>query len=159
MICTNAPLHRARRGFTLPEMLAVLVIMGIMAAMAGPRLARWVQTISQRSAANQLVADLGRARALAAREGRTVSLRLVNSTTYRVTIDRADGTADSQVKQVDLSQMNRATTFVTAAGSRISFDSRGLYRADSGTRELVVQRGTLRDTVRVTSVGRPSRAR
>lgn len=159
MICMNASRNRARRGFTLPEMLMVVVIMGIMAAMAGPRLVRWVQTTSQRSAANQLVADLGRARALAAREGRTVSLRLVSTTTYQLTIDTPAGAAETQIKQVDLSRTNRATTFVTPVGSRIAFDSRGLYRADSGTNELVVQRGTLRDTVRVTQVGRPSRAR
>jgi prepilin-type N-terminal cleavage/methylation domain-containing protein len=158
MICIFAPRVAARRGFTLPEMLMVLVIMGIMAAMAGPRLARWIQSISQRSVANQLVADLGRARAMAAREGRTVSLRIVDAKTYRVTIDTS-GVAWREIKRVDLSQMNRATTFVTDVGSRISFDSRGIYRANSGTSELVVQRGTQQDTVRVSQVGRPSRAR
>lgn len=159
MICTSAPPLRARRGFTLPEMLMVLVIMGIMAAMAGPRLARWVQTVSQRSVANQLVADLGRARALAAREGATVSVRVVSATTYQVTVDSASGTLIRQVKRVDLSRMNRDTRFASAVGSRIAFDSRGIYRVNSTTRELVVQRGSLSDTVRVTQVGRPSRAR
>lgn len=158
MICVLAPRAATRRGFTLPEMLMVLVIMGIMAAMAGPRLARWIQSISQRSVANQLVADLGRARAMAAREGRTVSLRIVNDRTYRVTVDTS-GVVARTVKTVDLSQMNRATTFLTPSGSRISFDSRGIYRANSGTSELVVKRGTQQDTVRVSQVGRPSRAR
>src|SRR5688572_19674615 len=114
MICSLAPRSSARRGFTLPEMLMVLVIMGIMAAMAGPRLSRWIQTISQRSVANQLVADLSRARALAAREGSSVSLRLVNATTYRLTIDDQQGNPILPIiKQVDVSQMNRATTFVS----------------------------------------------
>lgn len=136
----------------------VLVIMGIMAAMAGPRLARWIQVISQRSVANQLVADLGRARALAAREGRTVSVRVVNTTTYTVNLETTAGAVDRVIKTVDLTRWNRATTFATAANSRIAFDSRGLYRADSNVSQLIVQRGTLRDTVLVTQVGRPSRA-
>lgn len=137
----------------------VLVIMGIMAAMAGPRMARWIQTISQRSVANQLVADLGRARALAAREGATVSVRVLNTTTYQVTVDSASGTMIREVKRVNLTQMNRDTKFASPVGSRIAFDSRGIFRVNSSTRELVVQRGTLSDTVRVTPVGRPSRAR
>jgi Tfp pilus assembly protein FimT len=132
--------------------------MGLMAAMAGPRLARWVQVNSQRSAANQLVADLGRARAMAAREGRTVSVRVVNATTYTVNLETPAGAVDREIKRVDLSRTNRATTFSSAVNSRIAFDSRGLYRADSNVSQLVVQRGTLSDTVRVSQVGRPTRA-
>ena len=160
MICTLAPRPSARRGFTLPEMLMVLVIMGIMAAMAGPRLSRWIQTISQRSVANQLVADLSRARALAAREGSSVSLRLASATTYRLTIDDQAGDEVREIKEVDVSQMNRATTFVSEVGSRIAFDSRGIYRTDrSTTFALVVKRGSVTETIRVSQVGRPSRDR
>jgi type IV fimbrial biogenesis protein FimT len=159
MICMTSLRPPARRGFTLPEMLMVVVIMGIMAAMTIPRMVRWVQTVSQRSVSNQLVADLSRARALAAREGATVSLRLVNETTYRVTIDAPAGTVVREVKRVDLSQTNRATTFVGPLDARIAFDSRGLYRTDSSADQLVVRRGSLNDTVRVTRVGRPFRVR
>ncbi len=161
MICTHAPRSGGRRrGFTLPEMLVVVLIMGIMAAMAGPRLMRLMQVTSQRSAANQLVADLGRARATAAREGQTASVRVVSSTVYTVTLDTPAGASLRVLRRVDLSQLNAATTFTSAAGSRIAFDSRGIYRSDlsSGT-DFVVRRGTSSDTVRVTQVGRPYHVR
>lgn len=161
MICTRSPRPRGRRGgFTLPEMLVVLVVMGIMAAMAGPRLLRWVQVTSQRSVANQLVADLGRARAAAAREGQTASVRVVSPTVYTVTIDSTTGGAARVIRRVDLARVNAATTFASTVGSRISFDSRGIYRGDlSSTTSLVVRRGTSSDTVRVTQVGRPYHVR
>ena len=85
-------------------------------------------------------------------------MRLVNATTYQVTIDTPAGAVDRQVKRVDLSRTNRATTFASPPGSRIAFDSRGIYRLDSNTNQFIVQRGTLSDTIRVTQVGRPTRA-
>ena len=155
----RTPSLRSRRGFSLAEVMAVVVIMGIVAAMAGPAMARWIQTISQRSAANQLVADLSYARAFAAREGRTVSLRVVNPTTYQITVDAANGAVDRQLKRVDLSQMNRATTFSTGS-ARIAFDSRGLLRNNaSTTTQLTVVRGYVSETVTVSQVGRPQRER
>lgn len=156
----RTPSLRSRRGFSLAELMAVVVIMGIMAAMAGPKMTRWVQSISQRSAANQLVADLSYARAVAAREGQTVSLRVVTPTAYQVTVDQPNGGVARQIKRVELSQLNRATAFTTPVASRIAFDSRGLLRNNaSTTTELVVSRGLVTDTVRVTQVGRPQRAR
>lgn len=147
---------RRRRGFSLPELMAVVVIMGVIAAMAAPRMTRWLHTISQGSASNQIVADLGWSRAFAAREGRSVSLRVVSPTTYAIVVDNSD----RELKRVDLSQLNTATRFDTGVGERVAFDSRGLYSSgNSTTTEFVVLRGALADTVRVTLVGRPYRAK
>lgn len=147
-----------RRGFTLAEMMAVVAIMGIIAAMAGPRMVRWVQTISQRSAANQIVSDLSLARQQAVREGQTVSFRVVDATTYRITVDSANGAVGREVKRVDLSQLNRDTRF-SASGIRIAFDSRGMLRSDGAdpSPSLTVVRGDVPATIQVTAVGRPYR--
>lgn len=151
--------RRGPRGFTLAELMVVIVLMGLIAAMAGPRMNRWIQTISQRSAGNQLVADLAWARSFAAREGQTVSLRVVNANTYTVTVDQPNGQVARQIKRVNLPQLNRGTGF-TVASARIAFDSRGVLRLqESTTDSLRLVRGPVQETVRVTPVGRPYRVR
>lgn len=147
----------ARRGFTLAELLVVVAVMGIMAAMAGPRLVRWTQVISQRGAANELIADLSLARTQAVRQGRTVSLRVTSDTTYQVTADDANGNAARVLKRVNLKRSYTSTRLSVGTG-RLSFDSRGMYRAGSTLSEVTVLRGTESKTIRVTAVGRIYRA-
>lgn len=149
--------HR-RRGFTLTELMVVITIMGLMAAMAGPRMVRWIQTIGQRGAFNQLVSDLALARIQAVRQGTTVSLRIIDNDTYRVTVDDANGAASRTLKQVDLGQMQAGASLSPATG-RVAFDSRGVLRPSpvSTTTEITVIRGPVSKRLRVTGVGRIER--
>lgn len=157
MICIPLP-QRAparRRGFTLVEMMTVVVIMGLMAAMAGPRMARWLQTLGSTGVTNEVVGDLMLARTQAVREGRTVSFRVVSSSEYTVTLDNPDGTVLRVVKRMNLSNMHRGTT-ISPAG-RIAFDSRGMLRTASTIGTLTVTRGHASDVITVTGVGRIKR--
>ncbi len=144
-----------RRGFTLTELLVVVVIMALMAAMAGPRMLRWVQTIGQRGAFNQLMSDLSLARIQAVRQGTTVSLRIIDNDTYQVTVDNAAGGAARVLKTVDLQQTYRGTRLNPETG-RIAFDSRGVLRPNpvSTTTAITLTRGTISKRLRVTGVGR-----
>lgn len=134
-------------------MLAVLVLMGIMAAMAGPRLVNWARVVGQRGAVNELVADLSLARTQAVRQGQTVSLRVTSDTRYSVTVDDAAGNAARTLKQVNLASSYKGARLTRAAG-RVSFDSRGMYRANSNFADLGVRQGTTTRTVRISVVGR-----
>lgn len=144
-----------RLGFSLTELMVVVVIMGLMAAMAGPRMLRWVQTIGQRGAFNQLMSDLSLARIQAVRQGTTVSLRIIDNDTYQVTVDDNTGAAARVLKRVDLQQAYRGTTLNPTSG-RIAFDSRGVLRPNpvSTTTQVTLTRGSITKQLRVTGVGR-----
>ncbi len=153
MICIHPSRSPGRRGFTLPELLIVLVIMGIMASMAGPRLVNWAHTVGQRGALNELIADLSLARTQAVRQGQTVSLRVLDNKRYRVTVDNAAGVPVRTLKEVNYARTYTTTT-LTRTGGRVSFDSRGMYRASSTFSDLGVKKGTTIKTVRISGVGR-----
>ena len=151
---SGSALRGRRAGFTLTELLIVLIIASLIAAMAGPRFVRLLQVISSRGAATQVVADLGLARIQAVRNGQTASLRVLSGgAQYQVTVDAADGSVSRVLKQMDFSQTHRSTV-VTPTG-RYAFDSRGMFRSDVSIGDvLIVSRGPEADTISITVVGR-----
>ncbi|HEX2076148.1 MAG TPA: GspH/FimT family pseudopilin [Longimicrobium sp.] len=155
MTRTHTERTRRRGGFTLTELMMVVIIIGLMAAMAGPRMMRWVQTIGQRGATNQLAGDLAMARIQAVRQGATVSFRIDDADTYRVTVDDANGNVVRTLRTVNLQQVYRGATLDPASG-RIAFDSRGVVRPNpvSTVSQIVLTRGYVRKRVNISGVGR-----
>jgi prepilin-type N-terminal cleavage/methylation domain-containing protein len=63
-----------RAGFTLPELAAVIVIVGLLTAVAVPRLTGWNDRLATHRAAAEVVAFYGRARFAAIQRGTGVRL-------------------------------------------------------------------------------------
>ena len=145
---------RCRAGVTLAELIVVLVLMGVIASFAAPPMMRWIRTVSSRSAADQIAADLTLARIQAVRQGRTVSFRVLNASTYQVTLDDAAGNVVQTIKQVDVTG-DYPNTYLSPAAGRMAFDSRGLRRAAVSTVSTIqVRRGDRVRQIQVTDVGR-----
>ncbi|MGO8675895.1 MAG: Tfp pilus assembly protein FimT/FimU [Limisphaerales bacterium] len=70
-LSSPALVPRLRRGFTLIEMLTVIAIIGILAAVIGPSLGNFKPNVTA-AATQQLLADIGRARQLAISQHTTV---------------------------------------------------------------------------------------
>lgn len=143
---------RSRRGMTLLELLAVLGIIIVAAAIGGPKMYRWAHVAGQKGAANQVVADLALARIQAVRQGQTVSMRVESSTGYRITVDDANGAEVREIKDVNLASLYRQTSL--AQTGRIAFDSRGMLRPTSTITAVTINRGGVSRQITVTTVGR-----
>lgn len=157
MICAHH-IRRGRAGFTLIELLVVLLLMALVLSMVGPRFTAGIRYFTARSATSQVVADLSLARTQAVREGRTTSLRILNATQYRVTVDNPDGTELRAVKNVTLEGAARGVA-LGPVGTRIAFDSRGMRRtgAGLGAQVVITRQDAESDIVNVTIVGRVKR--
>ncbi|HEX6367991.1 MAG TPA: GspH/FimT family pseudopilin [Longimicrobium sp.] len=142
--------HRSG-GYTLVELLTVIVIAGIIASIAVPRMSNFIRHLSSRSAMSQVVSDLTLARTQAVREGRTVSFRVITAGSYQVTLDQGANPIRT-IKTVDISGSQKNVS-LSPTGTSISFDPRGMLRPGSAA-QLVVTRGGLTDSVSVSAVGR-----
>lgn len=89
----SLPFHSGRGGFTLIEMLIVVVVLSLLAAIALPRIGNQVARSKVRQAATVVMGDLEQAVALAARSRRPIVVRC--DCANRTLLLRDRGVADS----------------------------------------------------------------
>jgi type IV fimbrial biogenesis protein FimT len=96
------------RGFTLPEILTVIMIVGFLAVLAFPAMTKFLATQAVRAASYDLNADLVYARSEAIARGTTVTLQAVSNTDFKLgwtirenaggTVLRSQPARDSQIQ-------------------------------------------------------------
>jgi len=119
-----------QRGFTLLEVIIVMAIMGIVAAIGIPSFSDWREKQAVRSATQALLAHLKQARIKAVADNRSVSVKFT-STSY---IFDADTTTDSSCglcKNEVVSFGQFSNDFTVSPTTTRTFSSRGT--ANSGT--------------------------
>jgi type II secretion system protein H len=146
-------LHRAR-GFSLVELLLVLALIGVLAAIAAPSFTGWIRSIRASSAADRLAADLALARVIAVRDGWTTSLRIEGAGVYQITRDDVNGAPVDVLLETDLRDDYPGVN-VSPSGTRIAFDSRGILRSagDWDTTIIIYHNGGY-ERLTVSQVGR-----
>ena len=139
------------RGFTFVELMLVLIIMGLVAAIAVPRFSGLIQNYQLTNTARVVWLDLHRARMRAIKERRTmrVDFTATSYTIYRVRV--SPETQDTPVFSRNLSGAYRGTAFDTAYLASVSFGSTGT--ADSKT-VVIQQSPTRRKNFTISSTGR-----
>jgi prepilin-type N-terminal cleavage/methylation domain-containing protein len=146
---SRAP-NRRRGGFTLAEILIVLVIIGIALAMAVPRMQAALHQSSVQGALNNVASDVTLARLRAVRTATRTAL-VVNAagTGYVVVVDPA-GTPTT-FKTVSFATEYRGLT-LSPVSDTVAFDSRGLLVQGIGTIRATRQGRT--DSLTISGVGR-----
>ena len=141
----------ARMGHTLIEMLAVLTIIGVLAAMAAPNVRVARDQAIVRDAATEIVATLDAARSAALRRG---TLAVAAFDTVR---GEARVIAETDTLLVHQIGTELGVTLSASRDSVVYGPSGRGYGASNTT--LIVTRGGMADTVTVSRLGRVRRAR
>jgi prepilin-type N-terminal cleavage/methylation domain-containing protein len=146
---------RGAFGFSLIELLVVLVILGIMAAMVAPRFSRAIDHAAVDSVLRQLRNDIAYTRTTAVRSGVRYQIRYHHVdvggrpciTEYHI---RPQQQPDSPSRRVPVAGLARGVCLSTS-GNQITFDSRGLGTAG---RTFTAERGSIRKRLVMNRIGR-----
>jgi prepilin-type N-terminal cleavage/methylation domain-containing protein len=143
-------MSRSRFGYTLTEMLAVLVIFGVVTSLSIPRMHGISSRAGVSSARLQTAIYQTQAREAALQRGREA--RFVRTgNILKVTIDSA-GTQVLLVPAHNLQSEHKVT--VTSSRDTIKFDPRGFAIGTNAIEKFVTVRDGLRDSVCVTKMGK-----
>lgn len=148
------PSMPTRRGFTLTEMLIVIIIVGIITAVALPKLDSARTKAALRSAKQELAAYLATTRAAAIRRSQPAQFYTASNKIW-ATVAQPDGTRASLTGSVYLDRsLNVTITIGTAVGATdsIIFDPRGMATLTS-SKKFVLTRNSTKDSLCVSRLG------
>jgi prepilin-type N-terminal cleavage/methylation domain-containing protein len=125
-ISLRPTLSRREAGFSLVEMLIVLIVILIMSAIALPGILRYMRTYKVRGAAQQVASAIqtARSRAIMRNVQRGVVFTIVDRNTYRFVVEDPPVTAESEGPLLDLPTN---VQFVVAGATSMRFDQLGRW--------------------------------
>lgn len=147
------PHRHPSAGYSLLELLSVLVLLGLLSALAVPSLQAAVQRIRVRGVLHRVGADLYRARALAARSGREVVLRFDGDPAGCVrgwAIE--DPAAGRSLRVVELAREAPGVCVSVSGSATLRVNARGM--PNGAARKVRARLGSAADSLSVSLVGR-----
>ena len=133
---------RNRRGFTLAELVIVVLVIGIMTAVAAPKYADSLARFRVKAAAKRIAADLNYSRSQAKATGVSKNIQFSVGANNYILTGLEDLNHPGQSYQVNLSDTGHPASLSSAdfgsGGTMVTFDFRG--RPDNGG-TVVVQSG------------------
>ena len=152
---------RPRSGFSLIEMLIVVVLLGLVGIIAFPRMSSALVRSDLRSARTTMVNMVASARAASAQTNRLTWIKFEGNKALvlaRPRVIAAGGAALSPSDTVgsvrDLSQQYGVTVTFTAGGDSIQFDPRGFGTEFGATNTVTLTRGSYSSVITIDGLGR-----
>lgn len=148
-------------GYSLIELLTVLVLIAVLTSMAGPAMGRYVQQNKTRRALDLIAMDLSYARLVAVERSQRTWLRVQPNGNYTVDTLATNGIDPVPVKRVNLSNDIIGLTVVPGSATQFEFSSRGMvvnYGSETSGGVLKLTAGVARDSLFVSPSGRVYRA-
>lgn len=139
------------RGFTLIEVVIVIVLIGAMAGFAFPRLGGAMAKQSVRSARGAVVAMFAKARATAIQRGAATSLIIKNDTLFVQSVHPVTGAVQRVGNFEDLAA--RYGVDIQPNNDTCLYDPRGIA-LEAGNLVVTVTKGAFTETIVVNAVGR-----
>ena len=136
-----------QKGFTLIEIIMVMVIMGIVMMMALPKYGNMNDRNQMRSAKDGLAARISAARAAAVASGKPSTFAVIGDT-MRVTLTSNGVTT---TKGADVNLYKQFGVSMTSGGATIVFDGRGM--ANQTALKFKFTRGSISDSLCVSKLG------
>lgn len=158
---TPSSVLRREDGYSLIELLTVLMLIAVLTSMAGPSMERYIQHNKVRRALDRITTDLSYARLAAVQRSQRTWLRVASDGSYTVDTLALNGVDRVPMKTVNLSSDIVGLTVVSGSATEFEFSSRGLvrnYGSESNDGVLRVVAGEARDSLFVSPAGRVYRA-
>lgn len=143
--------QRELGGFSMIELMTVLVLIGIGASMVGPSFGTYMERSQTRRALDRVVGDVTYARMQAVQQGRRTAVNFQSDGSYTIDALATDGNW-STIRTIRLRDDYGGVT--VSGATTLEFDSRGLLGNHSSEAFVVVGRNAIQDTVFISTVGR-----
>ena len=145
-VLQTAALLGHQRGFTLLEVIVVMAIMGIVAAIGLPAFSDWREKQSVRNATQVLLAHMKQARIMAVAENRSVSITFTSSS-YMFDADTTTGSTCGPCRSETVTLSQFSSKLSVSPTTTRTFTSRGT--ANSGTTTLTAGDSVKKITINV----------
>jgi prepilin-type N-terminal cleavage/methylation domain-containing protein len=148
-----------RRGFTLLEVIIVLALLAVIAAMGAPRLSAALRRRTTQSAADQFATAHSLARATAVRYGRVAQLHIDASTKrFWVDVDTSANNVGQRATVWYMRDLTQPGLVMSSSRSLLCFDARGLPlvlgACESGDATVIFTALDKADTVTTAALGK-----
>ncbi|HJQ53108.1 MAG TPA: prepilin-type N-terminal cleavage/methylation domain-containing protein [Gemmatimonadaceae bacterium] len=148
-----------RRGVTMVELVMVLTVFGIVAAMGGPKISAALQRRTTASVADQFVLTHSLTRSTALRYGRVAQLHIdAPGKRFWIDVDTSANGIGQRATIAFVRDVSGNGLQMTSTRALLCFDARGIASTvgscESGDAQVVFTDGSMADTVKTTTLGK-----